>query len=67
MLSPRKTLEDFNITDNDTNVLHINIMYFIFKKVASAPLMAPVPVGTTVPTEQQRRQTTDVLTELIMM
>lgn len=67
MLSPRKTLEDFNITDNDTNVLHINIMYFIFKKVASAPLMAPVPVGTTVPTEQQRRQTTDVLTEHIMM
>lgn len=66
MLSPRKTLEDFNITD-DTNVLHINIMYFIFKKVASAPLMASAPGATTVPMEQQRQQTTDVLTEHIMM
>lgn len=42
-------------------------MYFIFKKVASAPLMASAPGATTVPMEQQRQQTTDVLTEHIMM
>lgn len=42
-------------------------MYFIFKKVVLAPLMAPALVGTTVPTEQQRQQSTDVQMERIMM
>lgn len=65
--SQLKTLEDIDTTDNRTNVLDVNIMYFIFKKVVSAPLMAPALVGTTVPTEPRQRQSTDVQMERIMM
>lgn len=53
--------------DDRTNVLDVNIMYFIFKKVVSAPLMAPALVGTTVLTEQLRQQSTDVQMERIMI
>lgn len=57
-----------SVVDECQNLIcSVSIMYFIFKKVVSAPLMAPALVGTTVPTEPRQRQSTDVQMEHIMM